>query len=157
MNMLSTWPAGEAPEDDLPALAWLDPWLKSDVDVDAPIGFAARVVALIEAEERRMTPWRQALGAIGMVLSGVLLVVWTAVQLASQWHAALEAAPMAGVVLGAARGLAAALLALGAAPGASAGRAAVYGLAAVAMAALWFGATVAPRAVPHGASARRRS
>jgi len=157
MNMLTTWPAGDVPDDDQPALAWLDHWLRSDTDVDAPTGFAARVAARIEADERRLTPWRQALGAIGMVLSGVLLVAWTAVQLASQWHAALEAAPMAGAVLDAGRGLAAALLALGGAPGAMAGRAAVYALAAIGMAALWFGATVAPRAVPQGAAARRRS
>lgn len=157
MNMLTTWPAGEAPDDDQPALAWLDHWLASDADVDAPGGFAARVVARIEADERRLTPWRQALGAIGMVLSGVLLVAWTAVQLASQWHAALDAAPMAGAALAAGRGLAAALLALGGAPGAAFGRAAAYALAAVAMAALWFGATIAPRAVPHRAAARRRS
>ncbi len=156
MNMLSTWPAADGPDDDAPSLAWLDGWLRADVDVEVPPGFRGRVVARIEAEQQRLVPWRQALGVIGMVLSGVLLVAWSALLVAGQWHAAIDAAPLAGAVLPAARALAIGLLALGGASGPVVGRAVAYAVAAVAVAALWFGVTVAPRAVAHRQPARRR-
>lgn len=157
MNMVTAWTGADGdidPNDE--RLAELDRWLKADVDVDPPADFAARAVAYVEAELARVPPWQRALGTIGVLLSGVLLIAWTASQLFLDWHRTMQTVPMAAVAVDVAQGLAVALLALAPPPALFGGRFALYGLAAVAMAALWFGATVAPRGLFQRALLRRR-
>lgn len=156
MSMLSVWPREPLDGPDDPSLDWIDGWLRSDVDVDAPAGFAARVMFRLESELRRVPPWRLALGTIGMVLSGVLLVSWIAAELFAQWHRVLVSTPLALVALDAGRGLAIGLLAIGATGSSVGGRIGLYGMAAVGIALLWFTVTVAPRGIARRASARRR-
>lgn len=157
MNMLSTW-SGLDDEDDPTddGLAWLDRLLKADVDVDPPEGFVSRVLAHVDADLRRVPPWRRALATIGVLLSGILLIAWTATQLFADWHQTMQTTPMAAVAVDVARGIAVALLATTPSPSPFDGRTALYALAAVAMAILWFGATVAPRGLVQRAIQRRR-
>lgn len=156
MSMLSVWPRDGLDGPDDPTPEWLDTWLAADRDVDAPSGFAARVMIGIDSDLRRVPPWRRALGAIGMVISGVLLVSWTASELFAQWHRVLVSTPVALVALDAGHGLVMALLSLGSPNSMVSGRIGLYGMAAVGIALLWFSATVAPRGFGHRATARRR-
>ncbi|MFN8423488.1 MAG: hypothetical protein U0470_08945 [Anaerolineae bacterium] len=156
MSMLSVWPREPMDGPDDPSLEWIDGWLRADEDVDAPAGFAARAMFRLESEQRRVPHWRLALGTIGMLLSGVLLVSWIASELFAQWHRLLASTPLALIALEAGRGLAVGLLAIGG-PGTSlGGRIGLYGMAAVGIALLWFTVTVAPRGMSRRAAARRR-
>ncbi len=87
MNMLTAWPgADEDHELSDEHLAGLDRWLKADLDVEPPAGYASRVMAYVDAELRRVPPWRRALVVIGTLLSGGVLIAWTASQLFLDWH-----------------------------------------------------------------------
>jgi len=157
MTVHPTWTGAD---DDLEPgdgdLAWVDRWLMTDVDVEPPPGFASRVLAYVEADLQRVPPWRRALTTIGVLLSGVLLVAWTASQVFVDWHHTMQTVPMAAVAIDVAGALAAALLAIAPAPSPFTARTALYALAAVAIAMLWFGATVAPRGLFQRALLRRR-
>jgi|GEM_PF-5991559 len=157
MNMLTAWPGGDEDHElSDEHLAGLDRWLKADLDVDPPAGYASRVIAYVDAELRRVPPWRRALMVIGALLSGGVLIAWTASQLFLDWHQTMQSTPMAAVFLDVASGVAVALLAFAPPPAWFGGRTALYGLAAAAVAVLWFGVTVAPRGLAQRAMLRRR-
>lgn len=157
MNMRTAWSgADDGDERTEPNLVWLDGWLRADVDVEPPAGYASRVIAYVDAELGRVPPWRRALLTIGVLLSGGVLVAWTASQLFLDWHQTMQDTPMAAVALDVASGVAVALLAFAPPPAWFAGRGALYGLASVAVAVLWFGVTVAPRTLAQRAQLRRR-